>query len=239
MLPCSSAAAHEKAVEKADPPPSCASVAATAAWSVLVSLLKLGHRCSMSFEKSTPALRMRPLASHRVYETSNAPIRGALAENFPASVGAARWRVGRSWVPNDVSWLTDSACKSTLRSVQDDDEANSASVALSVSSAMSYASLEPLRWKVGRAATQRSKCTATFITIWRGLRSRSGRTAWPLPSRSGAQRTRGGLKCRDAVEVSGRLEAGQKEVALLCPLQHAFVTASWPLNTWPKCPLNL
>ena len=64
-----------------------------------------------------------------------------------------------------------------------------------------------------------------------------------LPSRSGAQRTRGGLKSRDAVEVSGRLEAGQKEVALLCPhlcpLQHAFVTASWPLNTWPKCPLNL
>ena len=171
-------------------------------------------------EKSTPALRMRPLASHRVYETSNAPIRGALAENFPASVGAARWRVGRSWVPNDVSWLTDSACKSTLRSVQDDDEANSASVALSVSSAMSYASLEPLRWKVGRAATQRSKCTATFITIWRGLRSRSGRTAWPLPSRSGAQRTRGGLKSRDAVEVSGRLEAGQKShfCVLICVL---------------------
>ena len=40
--------------------------------------------------------------------------------------------------------LTDSACKSTLRLVHDDDEANSASEALSVSSAMSYASLEPV-----------------------------------------------------------------------------------------------
>ena len=166
LVPYSSAAAHEKAVEKADAPPSCASVAATAAWSVLVSLLKLGHRCSMSFEKSTPALRMRPLASQRVYETSNAPIRGALAESFPASAGAARWRAGRSRVPTDgvkvvarccSELLTDSACKSTLRLVQDDDEANSASEALSVSSAMSYASLEPLRWKVGRAATQRSR----------------------------------------------------------------------------------